>query len=166
MPVSRTPLCLAAVAALPVARAAAQAPVRPVTFGVSGGAAGADAGQGLGTYLGASAAVALPRTPLAVRADAALGAWSRGGATSRVTSATASLVLPLRAGGVTPYALAGAGAYATSGGGGVGSGVSAGAGVEGRAGTLRAFVEARAHQYGVRGSGTRRMVPLTVGIRF
>lgn len=162
----RTPLLLATLAVLPLGQAAAQAPARPVTFGVSGGAAGADAGRGVGSHVGASAAVALPRTPLALRADAALTAWSRGGGTSRVTSATASLVLPLRSAGLAPYAVAGAGGYASSAGGGLGAGVSAGLGVDGRVGGMRAFAEVRAHQYRVRGGGARRMVPLTVGVRF
>lgn len=160
------PLLVVAAVLFPPGRAAAQAPARPITFGVSAGAAGADAGRGLGGHVGASAEVAVPRTRLAVRGDAAHTSWTRGGGRTGVTSATASVVLPLGAGAVTPYLVAGGGAYASSGGGGVGAGVSGGAGVEGRLGGVRAFAEVRAHRYEVRGGGTRRMLPLAVGVRF
>ncbi|MGI9091069.1 MAG: hypothetical protein ACR2GG_08200 [Gemmatimonadaceae bacterium] len=164
--VIRLGIVVALFGAVPALRAQS---ARPIEISVAGGAT---LKQGGGEQLHGLAAlgVKVPILPFTLRFDGVYTAGSANAYAGRVSSFTANLLLPLaRGGAVSPYLIGGTGLYATPAQS-VRAGWNVGAGVDFRVSGARLFAESRFHDFGSTSVGgfevRRRMIPLSVGIRF
>lgn len=164
--VIRLGIVISLFSAVPTLRAQS---TRPVDVSLAGGTT---LQQGGGEQLHGLAAIGvrLSVVPFALRFDGMYNTGSADAYSGRVTSFTGNLVLPFAKGRVvSPYLIGGTGLYATPGHG-VSGGWNAGAGLDFTVRGARLFAEGRFHDFKSATAGgleiRRRMIPLSVGIRF